>query len=265
MQMIKMQMVYNTERTCIKRCMWKKNERKDVKTETATPWRAILLRTHEYKETRPKGCTSRCQTKASKSNIGRTTILRALNTLICKEVSPGGWCGRKGAPHEQSVAPRTAMSIRCRRKNCERGSRVASSSLWPPGPHTPRVSIVTGMNMCKWMKLEYLMLLQTSASDAAALAKTDVLDRCEGASVFGHVKSQSIERPPNQGTRVVPSGIFAIPNKQPRRLKDGRHSDAAECLCRDVIDRMMARGWGWLTHCQQWYFSSQEREHDWFS
>jgi len=29
-------------------------------------------------------------------------------------------------------------------------------------------------------------------SDAAATTKTDVLDMCEGASVFGHVKSQSI-------------------------------------------------------------------------
>jgi len=69
------------------------------------------------------------------------------------------------------------------------------------------------------MKLEYLVLLLTSASDTAVPAKTDVLDRCKGAGVSGHVKSQSIERPPDQGLRVVPIGLLPSPLSSPGGLR----------------------------------------------
>jgi len=70
--------------------------------------------------------------------------------------------------------------------------------------------------------------------------QTDVLDRCKGASVSGHVKSPTLGRPPDQGMRVVPSG-FCHPPQQARRLEDGRNFDAPKSSGQDVIDRMMTR------------------------
>jgi len=138
---------------------------------------------------------------------------------------------------ETGKVPRTDIALPlwiAMSKPCLRWLNACSSPSWManrpprslrnsvvPGPHTPMVSIATGMKWCdgEWCdgdNAEYFAILLVSATDAAAPATREVWTRCDGARVSGQVKSHTSYQPQDHGMRVAPSGRIPWLRKSPR-------------------------------------------------
>jgi len=153
----------------------------------------------------------------------------------------------KRSQYRQSISSLNRVVHMCLKKNIERGSPESTARRRPsantrfvaPDPQTPKVSIATRMKMCEWLRSAYLQILRLSADDAAAPAVKIVLCRCDGASVSGQVKSQIMERPPDQGMRVEPSDLIPSPPNKTLRLRNSRNANAPECTSNEIIDSMI--------------------------
>ena len=96
---------------------------------------------------------------------------------------------------------------RQRRLPISKGKEMASA------PQAPKVSTTTEAKMYVGTRSAYFTILRISASLAADPAAIKEIDRCEGATVSGQVKTHAKHLPSAWGTRV--SGLMRSESIRP--------------------------------------------------
>ena len=152
---------------------------------------------------------------------------------------------------------------------CLRNAKERESPVWvairPPmsaqveraeGPQAPSVSIAIGAKIKspEATNSAYLVCLRASALSAADPAACMGEDKCEGAKVSGHVKSQIKYWPLCQGSRVAPSGLF-------KSLRSRRGGSSSAWVSTERMDLRMT---SFARECRLWRPALRRQERPWW-